>query len=322
MEKSVLEQVARAPLFSKVDVEAIAPELSGAQLRNLLPGDILLEPERGNSDIFVVLAGELIVTPNLGDVAPLARLRAGECVGEVSMIDDQPPSAYVIAVTEARLLAVPQIALWEMMAKLPQMAFNMMQILAERFRENNTILLESLKMQTRYRDLSETDALTGLHNRVWCNEVFPKQLELCERIGQPVALAMLDIDHFKQVNDEYGHPEGDIVLRNVAAVLQQNMRGTDLSARFGGEEFIVLMPATPAPNAVLTMERLRQRMAATPISLGDGRQINCTVSIGVAGWHRGMHLDELVSFADHALYQAKQEGRNRVVERRRPVESL
>lgn len=319
MEESVLEQISHARLFSQIDLAAIAPELADAELRSLIPGDILLEPARSNNLIYVLLSGELIVSPDLGDVAPLARLRTGECVGEVSMIDDQPPSAYVIAASETRLLAIPQASLWRMMATLPRMAFNMMQILAERFRQNNLVLLESLEMQSRYRDLSETDVLTGLHNRVWCNEVFPKQLELCERIGQPVALAMLDIDHFKQVNDMYGHPEGDTVLRSLARAVQQNLRSTDLSARFGGEEFIILMPATPSPNAMLTMERLRQKMETTPITLGDGRTIKCTVSIGVAAWHRGMRLDELTSFADHALYQAKQQGRNRVVERRRPV---
>lgn len=321
MEKSVLEQIARSRLFAQTDLAALAPELAESTLHQLLPGDVLLEPARGNSQIFVLLTGELIVSPDLGDVAPLARLHAGECVGEVSIIDDQPPSAYVIAASEAHLLAVSQAVLWLMMAKLPRLALNLMHILAERFRQNNAVLLHSLDMQRRYRDLSETDALTGLHNRGWCIEVFPKQLELCERIGQPVALAMLDIDHFKRVNDQYGHAEGDTVLRQLARTLLQNLRSTDLSARFGGEEFIVLMPATPLPNAMQTMERLRQRMAETPIPLSDGREINCTVSIGVAAWHRGVRLEELMNFADQALYLAKEQGRNRVVERRRPVAS-
>lgn len=319
MEQSVLEQISRSRLFAETDLDALAAELADSSIRNLLPSDVLLEPTCSNSDIFVVLSGELIVSSDLGETAPLAHLRSGECVGEVSIIDNQTPSAYVVAASATCLLVVPQMAFWRMMTKMPKLALNLMNILVERFRKNNKVLLESIEMQRRYRDLSETDLLTGMHSRSWCMDVFPKQLDLCERIGQPLALAMLDIDHFKHVNDQYGHSEGDIVLKKIGHTLLNNLRDTDLLSRFGGEEFIVMMPATPLSNAIMTMERLRKIVAAMPIVLSDSREIHCTVSIGLAGWQRGVLIEELISFADQAMYQAKEGGRNRVVVRRSPI---
>lgn len=313
-----LHALTKARLFAGIPHDRVVAELAGTSVTTLEPGDVLLEPSRHNCDIHVLLEGELLVSPDMGDSKPLARLYVGDCVGEVSMIDDQPPSAYVLAASQGAVLSIPQSVLWQMMERLPRLAVNMLQILAERFRQNNVVLLDSLEMQRRYRDLSETDALTRLHNRAWCTDVFPKQLDLCERIGQPVSLAMIDIDHFKQVNDEYGHPEGDAVLRHFGQRLPQNLRSTDLCGRYGGEEFIVLMPATPQANAVLTMERLRRRLAEDRVALSGGRELSFTVSIGVAEWKRGMSVDDLIGWADQALYQAKQGGRNRVVDRRRP----
>ena len=243
----------------------------------------------------------------------LARLKAGECVGEISIIDDEPPSAYVLAAADTELLAISEKTLWKMLRRVHGVALNLLQVLARRFRINNAVLLDSLEIQRRYRNLSETDALTGLHNRTWCNEVFPKQLELSERIGQPITLAMIDIDHFKRINDGYGHAAGDTVLRQMGRIFQQNLRSTDLSARFGGEEFIVLMPATPLAKAQISAERMRKRVEDTAVELADGRQLRCTISIGLAEWRHGLRIDELVNFADTALYRAKHQGRNQVV---------
>jgi diguanylate cyclase (GGDEF)-like protein len=121
------------------------------------------------------------------------------------------------------------------------------------------------------------------------------------------------LDHFKQVNDNYGHQIGDIVLQQVAQRLRRILRRTDFLARYGGEEFIVLAPQTPADRALILAERLRQVIAESPIPVADNFQIHITISIGVAVFpNHAQNESELIGAADSALYKAKQMGRNRV----------
>ncbi|MDD5029638.1 MAG: GGDEF domain-containing protein, partial [Rhodoferax sp.] len=178
--------------------------------------------------------------------------------------------------------------------------------------EDNQALLGSMELQREYRSKAETDVLTGLHNRVWFQEVFPKQLELCERTGQQTCLLMIDIDHFKRVNDEYGHLVGDQALRLVAGSLRSNLRSTDLCARYGGEEIIILMPGSELLQAQQVAERLREGVANASLVLPDGRVVQLRVSGGLAQWQPGTTLADLVRSADLALYEAKDSGRNRI----------
>ncbi len=301
-----------APLFQGVDLAVVDAELREGRPMRIEAGQVLLDPKRVNADIFIVLTGELLVCLEPRVVNPLVRLRVGDCVGELSIIDANPPSAYVVAATRTNLLAISKAVLWRMLARQPLMALNLLHVLTARIRENNVVLLGSLELQREYRNKAETDALTGLHNRVWFEEVFPKQLELCERTGQHACLLMVDLDHFKRVNDQYGHQIGDEALRHVATLLRRNLRSTDLCARYGGEEIIVLMPGAELSQAGLTAERLREAIANTPLQLADGRQVALRVSGGIAQWPPGTALEDLVRVADQALYRAKNAGRNQI----------
>ena len=301
-----------APLFQGVDLAAVNDELRETRPLCIEAGHVLLDPKHVNADIFIVLTGELLVCLEPRIVNPLVRLRVGDCVGELSIIDANPPSAYVVAATQTNLLAISKAVLWRMLARQPLMALNLLHVLTARIRENNVVLLGSLELQREYRNKAETDALTGLHNRVWFEEVFPKQLELCERTGQHACLLMIDIDHFKRVNDQYGHVVGDDALRHVAMLLRRNLRSTDLCARYGGEEIIVLMPGAELSQAGLTAERLREAIASTPLHLSDERQVTLQVSGGIAQWPPGTGLQDLVRAADQALYRAKNSGRNQI----------
>jgi two-component system cell cycle response regulator len=163
--------------------------------------------------------------------------------------------------------------------------------------------------------LALTDSLTGLYNRRY----FTAHLEgLMVRINdgsQSAAVLMVDVDWFKKVNDTYGHAAGDAVLREIAARMGRNVRGFDLVARHGGEEFVVVMPETTLPIATMVAERLRAAVADKPIALGDaGREISVSISIGIATTReRGDTAAALLERADEALYEAKGRGRNRVV---------
>lgn len=312
----VIEQVSgvlgQSKLFQGVDVSAIAPQLQASRIVQVVSGQVLLAPQHVNTDIFVLLDGELLVCLEPRASNPLVRLHAGDCVGELSIIDTSPPSAYVVAALDSRVLAIGKNELWAMLAVQQLMALNLLHILTRRIRENNQALLGSLELQREYRNKAETDALTGLHNRVWFEEVFPKQLELCERTGQFASLMMVDIDHFKKVNDQYGHTLGDEALRHIGILLRRNLRATDLCARYGGEEIIVLMPGSEASQAKLTADRLRENIAASPMNLPGGRQLELRVSGGIAQWHPGIRLVDLIRAADQALYRAKEGGRNQI----------
>jgi diguanylate cyclase (GGDEF)-like protein len=242
----------------------------------------------------------------------LVRLGVGDCAGELSIIDASAPSAYVVAAVQTQLLSISKPVLWRMLALQQAMALNLLYVLSHRIRENNVVLLGSLELQRQYRNKAETDALTGLHNRAWFEEVFPKQLELCERTGQHASLLMVDIDHFKKVNDQYGHTCGDEVLRHMGSLLRRNLRSTDLCARYGGEEMIVLMPGTEMLQGQLTAERLRENIAGTPLRLQDGRELTVQVSGGIAQWQPGTALHDVIRSADQALYKAKDGGRNQI----------
>jgi diguanylate cyclase (GGDEF)-like protein len=154
-----------------------------------------------------------------------------------------------------------------------------------------------------------TDALTGLDNRLVFERTLAGEIERCARYGgRGFALLLLDIDHFKIVNDEFGHPAGDAVLKRLAQVLERESRSSDLLARWGGEEFVVLLPGTSLQEAGELAGRLRRGVAAAQLPV----PVTLTVSIGVTAYRPGDAPEALLARADRALYAAKRLGRNRV----------
>lgn len=161
----------------------------------------------------------------------------------------------------------------------------------------------------RLAEASRTDALTGLPNRRGFLDVADHELKRSDRSGEPLSLLMLDLDHFKGINDRYGHAAGDAVLQAAAALLRSVLRAQDLVARWGGEEFIVLLPATDGATAVLVAEKARHALAAFPFEC-NGSPETITSSFGVATHRRGQSIDVAIAAADRALYAAKEAGRD------------
>lgn len=157
---------------------------------------------------------------------------------------------------------------------------------------------------------AQIDGLTGLWNRRHFDECLAEQIAFAARHELPLSCLLLDIDHFKMINDRYGHPFGDEVLKSVAGTLNDVIRTEDLLCRYGGEEFAVIAPSTPISGAIMLGERIRQTVASRPL-MDKGSRISVTVSVGVAQWQHSARIT-LVESADHALYQAKRDGRNRV----------
>ena len=161
--------------------------------------------------------------------------------------------------------------------------------------------------------LATTDGLTSLANRRTFQSRAAQALAQARRYGRACAVLITDIDHFKAVNDTYGHPAGDVVLRGVAQMLREQARDTDVVARYGGEEFAVVMPETDLRGALVIAERLREAVAARSFQTELG-PVRVTLSVGLAASPQdGTEMDALVQLADACLYRAKREGRNRVV---------
>ncbi len=162
--------------------------------------------------------------------------------------------------------------------------------------------------------LATTDAVTGLYNRHYLTSHMDTRMQAAQQQGKDLSVLMMDIDHFKLVNDTYGHAVGDLVLKEFATRIGRNIRGVDLAARYGGEEFVVMMPETPTDWATMIGNRLREEVAdnAFDFELKEG-PISITVSIGVATSHAGQTPAQLLEAADRALYEAKAAGRNKVI---------
>lgn len=155
------------------------------------------------------------------------------------------------------------------------------------------------------------DPLTGLPNRAAWTERLEHEIAQWQQHGNTLSLAMLDLDHFKRINDNYGHLAGDKVLKIIATVLRKRMRGNDFIARFGGEEFVLLLPATPPAVGAKLLENLRASIEACPFHF-KGERVTITISMGLAAFRPGEHSDLVLKRADQALYRAKNAGRNRV----------
>ena len=190
--------------------------------------------------------------------------------------------------------------------------FYRLSIKKDRELEDLNINLEAIiNMRTeKLKKLAITDALTGVYNHRHIVECLAVEIELANQYHAPLALAIFDIDFFKQVNDNYGHVEGDKVLICVAACLQQNVRHKDILGRYGGEEFFLILPQTDLGQAYSMVERLR--VLVSHLCIGE-RQIQVTVSAGVAGY-QGDSMEDFIRRADRSLYHAKKSGRNKSIQ--------
>lgn len=302
--RSLLNSIA---LFRGVEPDEISDLLSCCGRTDIEKGRVLLSPETENHCVYIVLSGELTVHIGSLDSTKFASLPPGSCAGEMSLIDDKDPSAYVIATEDSHLMVISHGLLWDMVERSHAFAKNLLIVLSERVRSDNAYIANSLDVLKRAQRNAITDALTGLGNRHWMEDMFQRELTRALKSGQPACLLMLDIDNFKRFNDQYGHIAGDRVLGSVAKTLRDHLRPTDLIARFGGDEFAAFLPGMSFETALEKAERLRVKtMELSPVNL-EGP---VTVSVGITALSRDDDLDTLIHRADAAMYAAKDAGRN------------
>ncbi len=173
-------------------------------------------------------------------------------------------------------------------------------------------VIEKNRLYQKIQQLAITDSLTGFYNRRGLEELGKHEIERAIRFNRPLTTLMIDIDHFKLVNDSFGHPVGDEVLVQLAHRLKSKLRDVDILCRYGGEEFFVMLPETDKDNAYLIADRIRRLIHEHSFSTSAGL-INITISIGICYLSKNVFdLEDMVNYADQALYQAKQNGRNKV----------
>jgi len=310
--RSLLHGIA---LFREVDPDDLGDLLMSCGRVDVTAGEVLLSPDRSNHCVYVVLSGMLEVHIGALESAKIADLPPGSCAGEMSLIEDKDPSAYVIAAEDSHLMVISHNLLWRMVDCSHQFSKNLLVVLSERVRSDNEFIASSIGVLRQAERNAVTDALTGLGNRHWMMDMFDRELRRMQKSTDSGCVMMIDIDNFKQFNDQYGHIAGDRVLASVAQALRDYMRPTDLIARFGGDEFAVLLPTIELEDARETAERLLEHVEKlSPQTLASP----VTVSVGITDTGQAEGLDALVHRADAAMYRAKEAGRNRVAVDARP----
>jgi len=295
-----------------VSLESVEGLLETCDVKLLDAGDMLLRLGQPNTRMYMILSGQLTVHLESPDTEPVAILDAGETVGELSVIDNRPASAFVMATEAARLLAVDEARFWNLVNASHDFAINLLLLLASRLRTNNSTVSSNIRLQREYKRNAMIDGLTTLYNRRWLDEALPRFVTRYGRGGTPLSIVIVDVDHFKSFNDTYGHPVGDQVLVEVARTLMGNVRPADLCARYGGEEFMVILPDTDAKGGRIVAERLRTAVSQIKLGPPAGRDRRITVSCGGASLAPSQSVADLIARADQALYRAKNSGRNRV----------
>ena len=297
---------------------SILPRLarSGAKRAKDSKG-VFLETQQALEDglrarLYILLAGSLAVEGALGE-GNVERILPGESVGEQSVLDDAANLDAIVALEDSELLVIEPDCVWQLIDGHNGVARNLLRLLSFRIRATNARLRRRQKLGEFYRQLSFNDALTGLYNRAWLNDALPKLVARARQESGPLSLVMIDLDHFKRFNDTHGHMAGDSALCAAAGVIRAGLRPTDFAVRYGGEEMMAILPATPQQQAMMVAERLCARMREAVVF--DDMRLplpHVTGSFGVATLLPGQDERSLIEAADAALYRAKEAGRDRI----------
>ena len=276
----------------------------------LAAGTLLWKEGEQGTEVVLVKLGRLQVVHEgpEGDVVVLRELEAGAVLGEIACLDGHPRSASVRAASDARIARIPAAQFRELLHRRPE--------ILEALLLQQVQIVRSLTGQvTRTHRSAITDPLTRLYNLGFFSERLGMELERARETGDPVAVVMFDIDHFKHYNDTHGHQQGNVALARVGEILRATGRRGDIVARYGGEEFVALLYGASRDEARRFAESVRRAVESAEFPGGERQPLGrVTLSGGVASFPAdASSRDALVERADQHMYQAKQSGRNRIV---------
>jgi diguanylate cyclase (GGDEF)-like protein len=303
------DQLAQTELLRGVPEAFLRLLIQDTSLRELEAGEMLLTPERDNYHVYLLLSGALTVHFVSPDSPEIRVVTPGFSVGELSVIDGCRPTAYVVAREASRVFAVARDRVLGLIGGSCPLSLNLLTIMTHLIKSNTECIVQSRAQIDTLTSHANLDGLTGLYNRRWLVHSLPRLMET----GHPLCVLVLDVDHFKRYNDGHGHPAGDLALKALSQVLKNTVRPYDFVIRYGGEEFLALLPSTPREEGLKIAERIRHNTEIQAITQSGGDPLpGITLSIGLAMNAPGLTPEALIQLADAQLYQAKQSGRNRV----------
>jgi diguanylate cyclase len=301
-------------LFHGINEHAVSALLKNCPVIHLSKGKKISDGDH-RSRLYLVLRGALAESTESSPAdigsSVIHTVLPGECLGELSVLDEEASSAAICALEDSDVLVLEAEKVWLLIDEFNGIARNLLRLLSFRVRAANAQLRRRQKLGEFYRQLSMVDGLTGLQNRVWLNDHLPELITSAHAASDSLSIIMIDLDHFKQFNDEHGHLSGDTALQAAAKVLTNALRPTDFAARYGGEELMVILPHADQKASLNVAERLCERMQQSVVFKDMKKPLpHITASFGIATLNSGQTADELIAQADLALYRAKSKGRN------------
>lgn len=300
--------LSRLKLFDQADIESIEGLLADCPIRELVEGQVLISAGDRAHAMYMVLAGRLRLRLPDGDAV---LIEAGKTFGELPLLEQKPVGGTVAADTLTQLLALDEARLWALVRASHAFAGNFLGAVGAQLR--GTPVHTGARGEPGYRRNATLDVLTGLHNRRGFEELLRRQIMRSSMNQQPLAVLLVDIDHFKRFNEEFGYAAGDQALHAIGQTLVNNVRPTDLVARYGGQQFAVMLPDADALGAQAVAARARSAVAEAVVMMADESILPpLTVSIGMACLQQFATADEVLAKARGALETAHAEGHNRV----------
>jgi diguanylate cyclase (GGDEF)-like protein len=294
-----------SPLFQRVKSSSLAAHLANATRVKLSAGQVLLVPGQHNDRIYIVLSGRLRAQLNLDEkMNPVALFGLGECVGEISMFEDDIVSAYVVAATDCELLAVSHSEVWAILNESLQASHNMLNILSERLRTSNSILAKTMENAPGYEALDYINTVTGIYNRHWLDQNMARLIHRHTVNQEPSTFILVVVDNFEQYGTQYGSLGSDQAQRTVAQVMMHCLRPNDVAAQLSESQFAAFMPQTRLENANAVMFRLQEEIGETAIVLPTGDALpQLSLSFGACQINPNDTLNDLIARVRKAIYQ-------------------
>ena len=288
-------------LFKKVKSSLLASLLMNSAHIKLVAEQILLTPDQQNNHIYIVLSGRLSAQINLYDSKPLALFGMGECVGEMSMFDDNHASTYVIAATDCELLSIQHTDAWAALNESLQASHNMLTILANRIRSGNHILATYMDMRVD-NVLEYINTVTGMYNRRWLSENALRMIKRSTVNQQPCVFILLKVENLRQFASRFGSLGSDLALRTVAQAVLGCLRPNDVAAHISEDQFAILLPQTEHANINIVTGRLLQEINQTTIVTPSGDALpHITASMGTGQAQPFDTLDSLIARIDSSM---------------------
>jgi len=290
--------------------------------RTCQPGEIIIRENEPGDVFYIIRFGQAVVLKGDFQTPTILGFRGiGDSIGEMALLDNLPRSATVIALNTVLLWCLSRELFYQFVGE-NHLSFNLelMNMLSSRIRKSDeervrgyvrekqqVVVLETLSKQATH------DPLTGLFNRRYLDQILYGEIAHAQQNSSLVGILMADVDYFKQVNDNYGHKAGDVMLQELGKLMKKCVRLADIVCRYGGEEFVIIMPGASEPTVSKCAEEIRSKFQALSVVF-ESHEIHATLSLGAAIYPlHGATVDEVFVHADRAMYRAKQEGRNRVV---------